>query len=276
MRICSDFFEASRLFNEAEAILRAQPSHSLEWARIEVLKAHLFADCQQFEQARRSLECALEIYRDKNRPHMEGRTMIALGSMLGRSGRPELAVDLLRKGLVLTDSKREPRLTLVVKHNLVHYLFDSGQHLEAAQLLPETRALHEKLGNAVDVARLTWLEGQIALEQGDLKNAEAAFDKVRDFFIDKGVPLDTAWVSLDLATIYLKQNRLAELKSLSVEMLTIFEGIGAQKECQAALSFFERAIELDRARMEMVCDLLEQVNAVRLEEKLAARLSVST
>lgn len=276
MRICSDFFGASRLFHEAEAILGDQHSDSLERARIELLKAHLFADCQQFERARESLECAGEIYRDKQKPHMEGRTVIALGSMLGRFGSPELAVDLLRKGILLIDSTREPRLTLVARHNLVHYLFDSGQHLEAMELLPETRALHEELGNAVDLARLTWLEGQIALEQGELKAAEASFDQVRNFFVDKGVPLDAAGVSLDLATVYLKQNRLAELKALSVEMLTIFDGIGAQKECQAALSFFERAIELEKAQMEIVCDLLEYLRAVRLDKKLEARLSFPT
>ncbi|MEJ2086560.1 MAG: hypothetical protein P8Y44_12935, partial [Acidobacteriota bacterium] len=82
--------------------------------------------------------------------------------------------------------------------------------------------------------------------------------------------------SLDLATVYLKQGRLAELKTLAVEMLTIFEGVGTRKESQAALTFFEKAIEMEKAQMEMVGDLLEYLTALRLEERLGARLSVPT
>ena len=205
---------------------------------------------------------------------MEGRTIVALGSMLGRSGQPEIATKLLREGLELVDSDLEPRLALVTNHNLVHYLVDSGCFDEAMAMMPETRALHAELGNAVDLARFKWLEGQIALEQGDLRVAEAAFDEVKGFFVEKGMAHDTALVSLDLATVYLEQNRLTELRSLSAEMLTIFDGLGTKREMRAALAFFEKAIEVERAQMEMVGDLLEYLLSVRLEERVVARLNV--
>ena len=207
---------------------------------------------------------------------MEGRTIIALGSMLGRSGEPEIATKFLREGLELIDMDLEPRIALVANHNLVHYLIDSGCHDEAMQLLTETRALHAELGNAVDLTRFKWLEGYIALEQGDLQSAEATFDEVKAFFVEKSMAHDTALVSLDLATVYLQQGRLTELRTLSAEMLTIFEGLGSERESRAALSFFEKAIEVEKAQMEMVGDLLEYLHSVRLEERVVARLSVSS
>ena len=275
-RICSDFARSFELFRLSTGLMEASDFSSLEYARIEQLRAHLLSDCQRFEEAKRSLDRARTIYSKLGATHMEGRTLIALGSMLGRSGRPSLAVELLKKGLVLVDIEIEPRLALVAKHNLVHYLFDAGSSDEALDIMSETRALHLELGNPVDLARLRWLEGQIALERDDLRDAESAFNEVKAFFVDKGVPHDTALVSLDLATVYLQQGRLPELKALSVEMLTIFDGIGTKRESHAALTFFEKAIELERAQVEMVKELLEYLTRIRFEERSSARLSVPT
>jgi hypothetical protein len=65
--------------------------------------------------------------------------------------------------------------------------------------LAETRRLYVELGERMNLTRLRWLEGKIARELGQLEEAEAALEEARGTFLEHGIGIDAALVSLDLA-----------------------------------------------------------------------------
>ena len=90
-----------------------------------------------------------------------------------------------------------------------------------------------------------------------LGRAEALFLAARDGFLAEGIPYETALVSLDLALLYAGQGRTAELKRLAAGMVPIFASRQIHREALAALVFFRRAVEAERASVEMVAEVAQ-------------------
>lgn len=89
--------------------------------------------------------------------------------------------------------------------------------------------------------RPLWLQADIAAGRGDLAAAERDYLATRDGFISQGIGYDAAMASLDLAVLYLRQGRTAEVRRLAEEMLPLFEAQDVHREALAALSLFLEA-----------------------------------
>ena len=140
----------------------------------------------------------------------------------------------------------------VARHNLVWYLNESGQASEAAEALARTLRIYLDLGDPMHLVRLRWLEGRIARNLGQFEKAEAALLDARDAFIAQGIGFDAARVALDLAAVYLRQRRTAEVKRLAAEMVPIFESRDVHQEALAALLVFREAAEAERVTASLV------------------------
>jgi hypothetical protein len=70
---------------------------------------------------------------------------------------------------------------------------------------------------------------------GRTDEAERALLSVRAGFLDRKLGYDAALVSLDLAMLYLRQSRTAELKELAEQMHPVFEAEDIHREALAAL-----------------------------------------
>ena len=57
---------------------------------------------------------------------------------------------------------------------------------------------------------------------------------------------DTALVSLDLASLYAEQGRMAELKRIAEEMVPFFSSRQIHREALAALDYWRQAVEAER------------------------------
>ena len=228
------------------------------------MRAQFLVDCGQLTRSLQDLDEAISIYQSIGDQHGEGRTLIGKGRALGSSGFVEQAIPCLMKGLELVSVEEDPRLELVAKHNLAEYLSNCGHTEEALRLLDETRGLHAKLSNPVDLVRLKWLEGKIKRDLGELEDAEKFLLSARSYFAEQSIAFDTALISLDLAMVYLKQGRIADLKKLSSEMVTIFNGLGVQRELFAAIAFFKKALEIEQsAAMGLLQELVEVIEKSR-------------
>ncbi len=275
-RICSDFPGAAQAFKEAKRALDRGTGELAQRALFYQIRAQYFADRGRFADSTDDLDKAIGVYRETGDKHNEGRTLIGKAKVLGSFGELEEAIPLLVQGLELIDPQQDRRLELVGKHNLVQYLAESGSWKEAFKLLPETRRLHQELGNPVDLIRFQWLEGKIALDLEDLGVAESAFVEAKRYFVEKGMAYDAALVSLDLAMVFLKQARIAELKVLAAEMVTIFRALGIPREVLAALAFFNRALEIEQtATVGLLQELLETLEKTRQREECRPQLGVS-
>ncbi len=267
-RIGSDFIGAEQAFVMAEMLSDEGSADPLEEARILDLKASLLSDQGWFEQAAELLDEVIDIYDDVKEYHRQGRAVISKGLFLGYAGWSEKAIHLLQEGLGLIDWDREPRLVLMARHNLAWFLNDCGRGPEALQQLERFRHSYQEFPDPWTELRLMWLEGRIAGGLGRGEESEAALRQVQQRFVDQGLGYDASMVTLDLASLYLRQGRSQEVKELAAAMVPIFIAQDVHRQAIAALAVFQQAAELDLATASLVEEIMSYLLRARKNPKL--------
>jgi tetratricopeptide (TPR) repeat protein len=251
-RLRSDFQGAEEAFGQAYQQLKKGTRDGLERAIFLDLKASLRRDQRRFDEALRLLQRAVDLFLSHGERHRAGRSLINMATVHHHAGNLEAAISSLHQALPLIDPEREPRLLLCARHNLVDYTAGLGRFLEAQRLYREARPLYRSFNEPWVQNRRTWVQGKIAKGLGRLQRAETQFLAARDGFVAEGIPYDTALVSLELALLYAEQGRTEDLKRLAAEMVPVFASRHIHREALAALTFFQRAVEAERAGAELV------------------------
>lgn len=257
LRICADLRKSEEAFGIAEHFLARGSGDPLELAHFLELKGSLRRAQSRFDESIGLLEAAIALFREVDDQHREGLALISLGNVYVNAGEARKAVESMEAGLARVDIAQEPRLVLYARHNLAVLLSDCGRHLEAQALLTQVRRLHQQFGDAMNLVRLRWLEGKIAAGLGRFAEAEEALLAAQRAFVDRGLGYDAAMVSLDVAALYSRQGRTAEMKRLAAEMLPIFRAQDVHREAMAALLVFRQAVEAERVS----AHLIEEVRA---------------
>lgn len=268
LRIHSDHAGAEEAFRQAESRLRGGWIPPLDRARILDLQASLYRDQRRFAEAGHALDRVIALYQELGQWHLLGRALKQRSMICGESGDLESEIVLLRRALDLLDPQEEPRTFLAARHNLILALNESGRSREAFVLLFHTRPLYLKMGDRMNLLRLRWVEGSVALGLGRIEQAAAAFREVRDSFVELGVDYDAALVSLDLASTYILQGHTGEVRQLAAEMLTVFQSRSIHREALAALLFFRQAAEVDQAGIGLVRRVSEFLKKVQSDPSL--------
>ncbi|HEY2739777.1 MAG TPA: hypothetical protein VGK45_15320 [Thermoanaerobaculia bacterium] len=258
-RILTDFRAAEKSFDRAERLLQEGTGEPLDDAFHLLLKASLFGHQQRFAEAFGLLDRVERIAQRCEDRHLRGKALIARGFLAGMAQEPEQSLQHLREGLQSVDPEREPRLMVAACHNLVLGLTESGHVREAADLLEHSRPLYQSLGDRMNLIRLTWLEGKIALGCEDLDRAEALLLEARSLLAERGLGYDTALLGLDLARLYARQGRGAEMRRLAEEMLPIFKSRAIRREAVSALIVFQNAAALERVTLGIVQELSDSL-----------------
>ncbi len=262
-RIRSDLQGAEEAFRKAWEHLETGSEDLFEKAILLDLDASLRRAQRRFDDAFRRLRRSVSLFLQLGERHRAGRALVNLATVHQYAGQPERSIPLLHQALELIDPEQEPRLLLVVRHNLVDCLAISGRFLEAQRALREARPLYEEFPDPRMRNRRKWVEGKIARGLSQLERAEALFLAARDGFLAEGIPYETALVSLDLALLYARQGRMEELKSLAAGMVPIFASRQIHREALAALAIFQRAVEAERAGVETVAEVAEYLRKAR-------------
>jgi len=95
------------------------------------------------------------------------------------------------------------------------------------------------------------LEEKIDAGCGRLDQAIEALSWVRAAFAKDDIRYDEAQAGMDLAGLYLKKGRTADVKRLVLLMEPVFRANGVHVEAQKALALFRRAVELEKATPEL-------------------------
>ncbi len=201
------------------------------------LKAYLLSYGGRFEEATRALNRVASLYRRMGERHLLGRTLIQKGAVLGNAGRPEAAARLIRRGIDLIDTAREPRLMVCATHNLIWFLNESGRKGQALDCLDGARRLYERAGDRKDLGRLRWLEGKLAPR---LEDAEKALLDARDRLLREGLPYEAALAALDLAMLYAGERRASDMRRHTGQMLPLFHSGDMYREAVMALLSFQQ------------------------------------
>jgi tetratricopeptide (TPR) repeat protein len=224
----------------------------LLYARIVDLNASLLCDQRRFKEAFRMLDLAYAIHRRHSGSHEVGRVLILKGLYTAYSGKPEEGLQLLVRGLTKVDRARDAYLTFQALHNILLLRVELGDYEDARRQLQRMRPLYSAHASWLDVMKLHRIEGDIAAGLGDLVTAEATFQQIRQEFDDAGRGYLAALTSLDLAKVWLRQGRTAEVRGLVAEALSTFQALGVEREALSALHMLQDALEREQAVMEIL------------------------
>lgn len=258
-RIRTDHYGAHEAFREAELLLAEGSGDRVERARLLDLKASLFLDGGDFEQAELLLTDVIAEYGAANNKHLEGRSLVNWARLLRRRGKVEEAIAVLRRATKLIDVSREPWLAFALKKNLIAYLVQAGKADEAQKLLPAARKLAQEHPSRLERLRLLWTEGLLCKALGQEELAAEALKQVREGFIAAEIGYDVALVSLDLAALYLEAGRHKEVRKLAAESVPLFASRGIHREVVVAWRLFREASERDAVTLSLVQEVASRI-----------------
>jgi tetratricopeptide (TPR) repeat protein len=255
-RILGELRSAEDAFHKAEKCLdRSTSGNTLILAEILDLKGSLRRAQRRFHAALELVEQSATLYREIGDPHGAGIALLKKAQVLSEMGDLTQAIQLLRDSTPPIDPILEPRLFTYARYNLLGCLVLAGRSDEADKLLPEVRNLFQGSAQPLDLVRLRWTEGNIALGLGRLGPAEAAFREVQRDFLERRMGYDAALVSLDLAHLYAREGCRDDLKRLAAELVPIFESRDVHREALVTLLMFQRACEEERLTVEMIQEM---------------------
>lgn len=253
-RVLGELRSAEAAFREAENLL-AQSSTGNDLARAEViyLKSSLLRAQRRLGEAMALVEQALALYQEQDDAEGMGNAFLKKAKILEEQGNIPGAIEALRRSIGL--AVPHSRLDLYARHNLVLCLAQAGRYEEADRFLAEIRETFARGGQPLDLLRLRWAEGKVALGMGRLPDAETALREVQEELLARSMGYDAALVSLDLAVLFARERRTDDLKRLASEMLQVFESRDVHREAVAALLLFQNACEEERLSVELAGQL---------------------
>lgn len=221
-------------------------------ARILDRTASLCTDQRRFKEAAELLDRVHALYREAGDLHLAGRAWISKGTSRSYAEDAEQGLRLIGAGLGLIDPRRDPSLVFSAVHTLIDITVRQERFAEARRLLALSRRLYVEHAGILNLLKRRWHEGKIAAGLGSLAEAEADFLAVRAGFAEHRMPYTVAIVSLDLATLYLRQGRLEETRELVEQTLATFRSLGIRREAIAALLVLHRALGRQKATLDLM------------------------
>jgi len=241
-------------------------------ARVDYLEGSLRMDQRQFVAAEELLSRSAMLYRLASESIEMARVLVTLGGLYFFQGDLARAIATTTAALKGLGRGYEPRLYLCARYNLARYLTEEGLFREASDMLAVDDELYKEFPEAWTQLRLIWLRGKIALGQGDVEAAERAFLTARDGFIVEGNGYDAAMVAIeDLALLYLREGRTADVKRLAEEILPILEAQDIHREAAAALVLFQQAAREEQLTVKVVGEYVRYLREARTDPSLRFR-----
>lgn len=266
-RVLGDLRNADESFSISDAWWEAGSANADETGYEPMIlehKASMRLAQRRFADAFEALDRLVMIHTSRRQDgHLAGRALIKKALGLAEMGENEQAIQLLHEAEGLVDARRDPRLHLCLRHNLLSNLTSIEEYGEATRLLPQVTALCQELGNPLDLLRLRWTEGRIAAGLGHTDSAIELLQDLRHEFAARGISYDAALVTLELTALYARKGALAEVKGLSLEMARIFHVQDVPREALAALLFFQKAAERERATAKLARDIASFLEKLR-------------
>jgi hypothetical protein len=241
LRVNEELERAEQALTWARRLATDGSGDALLAARLADLEASLRVDQRRLDEGKALLQEVLQVYRDLGEDHLAGRTLISMGNLAFYDGNPSRAAALTREGLDLLETGRDPILEATGEKNLIIFVAESGRYCEAAELLLGSGLRQRLADDQLTLNKLRWIEGRIAAGLGRLDRASRILEGVRQEFSNLGRRHDASFASLDLAAVWLRQGRLAELRALAEETFAVLSEAGIGVEAVKALSHLRDA-----------------------------------
>ena len=252
IRVKGDFPRADATFRRSDQLwlagAGADPGQLLDGMVLLELKASLRRHQGRFEEALDLLERALGA---SSSAEVTARILLVQSFTLKEMGDSQGAIEALEQARPLVEKHGDLRASFALEFNLSASLADAGRYVQAEALLPKVTGMAVQLGNGLDLLRCRWLRGRLAAGQGQLEKAVAELEGVAGELVVLAIAFDAGRACLDLAELYLRQGRTAEVKRLSGQMVSVFRAQQVHREALAAVILFQEAAEQERATVEL-------------------------
>jgi tetratricopeptide (TPR) repeat protein len=221
-------------------------------ARLHDLSGSLFISQRRFTEAARALEEAYSLFIRAGDQHAGGKVLISVGILLFYSGSINAARLRLYQGLKQVDRNRDSDLVFRALHNLLHTTVALEDFKSAWLLIKEMRPLYVVRSGRIDQTRLKWTEGRLAVALGSFAEAEVALQQAKQEFERAGLFYHGAGAGLDLAAVWYRQGKTGQVKAIVGELVATFGRVGVKREALAALIVLQKALDQERATLEMI------------------------
>lgn len=268
-RASGDLQGAGQTFEVVRGIMSTHGVTDLEViARVDDLMGSLRKDQRRFAEAERLLKRAALLFGLRRALDDAARVLTNLADVYRMMGNLDQGIDTVRSALKLLGPGADLLLHVAGHFNLTVYFMEAGRFEEAAELFEADQALYEQVQETWLQLRLTWLRADVAAAGGDFARAEQAYLEARNGCIRQGIGYDAAMVSLDLAILYLKEGRMADVQRVAEEMLPIFQAQDVHREALAALRLFQEAVRRQELTMERALEVAAYLREARGEPGL--------
>ena len=243
-RLALDFPGAEKAFQTAEAYLPHEQQERLVRAEILQYRAGLRWYQRRFSEAIDLQERAVSLFRLVGESHPLAEALILRSLIQRYAGQSEAGVIGLHEASQLIDERSHPFLTLSAFYNLAMAYARAEQYDQAAELIPKTTQLCDRLNSRRTRMHLLALEGLVAAGQHRPEEAESKLLEAREGFLESGEVGFAATVSLELALLYSNQpQQLSKVMSMTLEAISIFESLNIHQEAFVALGLLRENLE---------------------------------
>ncbi len=244
-RLLFDLPAAEKALGQAQAELADELCDQRVTAQVLRYQSGLLRAQRRFSWAMAAIDKAIRVYGKVSDRQGEGEALLVSARLRAAAGQSEDALLELERAEPLLERVENQRIGFVYSNLEVGILGHLGRYSEAAELLPEAMALAEETGNPNDPLRIRWCEARVTAGLGDLHEAETLYETVRSGFLELDAAFDVALVSLEIAQLYVEQERHEEVQHLACEMIPIFQSREIHRETLAAVKLFADAVRVE-------------------------------
>lgn len=223
---------------------------------------------RRFEQSIELLRAAGAIAREIGDSHALATALVQEAVSTTYAGDAEGAVRLINLAIPLIDQEIDPYLLLFACHNLVRCYIDLDRPEQALALLSEFRDLYHEIKDKNVSLKVAWQEGQLLRDLGHPQAAETTFLRVREGFAESGMMYEVAVVSLDLASVYIRQGRVEDVQRTLETTIPVFRSLGVERETLAALLQLQQVGGQQQRALELVRFLNSRIQPGSRDEVL--------
>jgi tetratricopeptide (TPR) repeat protein len=233
-RVRSEMADAEQSFAAARGHLEAGSGDLDLRARVLTQVSTLRIYQRRFEDATTLLEEVTRLHRALHDRRGEAEALITLGMARVYAFQIEAAIPTFNRAVSLLH-EHEADLLRGALLNLAWCYAEMRLSQQAHALVPILEKHFAACTEEVTTLRFDWLRGVIERDIGLYLSAEQRLSWARSGFMNKELPFESALISLDLAEVYVQQERLPEAMRTVGEAIPILEGLGVARDLLGAL-----------------------------------------
>ncbi|HET9210829.1 MAG TPA: hypothetical protein VFR03_10555 [Thermoanaerobaculia bacterium] len=255
LRARDDLDEAERAFGNAFNFLLQGSGDLRLKAKLHDLHASYLGSRRRFDLAFTALDIVHATYLELGETHLAGRALLVKALYTSYSNEPEEAMRINNAGIALIEEQREPGLFFMAIHNQLSFRIACGQFTEARREIFRCLWKFKDLGR-VNQLKLRGLNAQINAGLRKWQRAEQGFLHVIEGFEQEGMGYHAAFASLELALVWMHQERYEETQKLIPQVYDAFVSLGI-KEAFGAIMVLKEAFEKQMGTVELLEDVVE-------------------